>query len=181
MLPAIASQADYPHLPSGSSKPCSCAHERFTSKFDAIAEQLEVTNGLVHSLTNTVSQLMQMQQAMLAVLTQQHQPAAAQMPFSFQLPPPSLTYRFPPPPPPHFSPDQPNRPIKQQKCNETTQQKRNVKPYDCASPPTQTPSQTTKKQNSNPSPSVAGTPADISRAPQATTNTTDTTMDLEQH
>ncbi|CAF1581984.1 unnamed protein product [Didymodactylos carnosus] len=128
---------------------------------------------------------MQMQQAMLAVLTQQHQPAAAQMPFSFQLPPPSLTYRFPPPPSPHFSPDQPNRPIKQQKCNETTQQKRNVKPYDCASPPTQTPNrttrQTTKKQNSNSSPSVAGTPADISRAPQATTNTTDTTMELEQH
>jgi hypothetical protein len=149
MLPAIASQADYPHLPSGPSKSCSCAQELITSKFDAIADQLKATNDLVHSLTNTVSQLMQMQQAMLAAFTQQQQPAAAQMPFSLQLAPPSLMYRFPPPPPPHFSPDQPSQPTKQQKCNETTQQKRNVKPYDCASPPIQTPNrrtrQTTKK------------------------------------
>ena len=183
-LPAIASQAEYPQLSSRSSKPCACAQNLLPTKFEDMAEQLKATNDLVRNLTNTVSQLMQMQQTILAAFAQQQQSAAAVMPYPFQPPPPTLTYRFPPPPPPHHSPDQPNRPNKQQKRDEATQQQINTKHYDrslsVGQTPRRKPRQTVRKQNSISSPSIAGTPADIVRIPTTTTTVPDMTMELDQ-
>ena len=183
--PPIASQAEFPHLPTGAMKPCFCTQEKFSKKFDAIAEQLKVTNELVHNLTKTVSQLMQMQQAMLAFFTQQQQNTATTMSHLFQPPLPMTTFRFPPPPPPpNYSPDQPKRPSKQQKRDETVQQQNNIKPFDCASlmglTPTRRPRQAAKKHNLTHSPSISGSTADIYQLPTTTTPATDTTMELDQ-
>lgn len=172
---------DYPQLSTETQKSRIGPQEILTTKLDTIADQLKATNELVQNLTTTISQLVQMQQAILTAMAQQLTTTTPT--YSFQPPATIPTYCFPPPPPPSFSPDPNKRPAKQQKHDHTPQQRNNGKPYDCAAltgRPKRKTQQKAKLVNETLLDHSSESTTDKPRKTQTTITTADTTMEHDQ-